>query len=320
MKNKYHYIDYKKEYKKYKNMIINLQKEKDSYIQKIIRLRNKENFEELSQEEVFPLSPTNQQVQNLSSFPKIYPQKDNPRGMIDILPLTEEEKETRTIEEQIRLLESEPLITFDREYLIDQEIDLFEQENFLYHGLRYGIDVNSSLRKGLEKLEGILKEGKILAGKYLEDYYPYSDNCNEGEYISLISYSDSIEFETFVGQNICLIISPFCQAYKTVYVPFDTWDYIKKNNIPIKNRYSYAHGEYQVKDSIPIEKVRAIGIPYLKIRLQQNLEVANKYKEGIIALLNHYNIDLPIVDINCYNQIIDQPKKRISDQKIYSKH
>lgn len=197
-------------------------------------------------------------------------------------------------------------------------MDLFDQESFLYHGLR-NFDNITSPKDGLEKLEGILKKGKILAGKYLEDYYPYSDNCNEGEYISLISYSDSIEFKTFVGENICLVISPFCQAYKTTYVPFDTWSYIKKNEIPIKNRYSYAHGEYHVKDSIPIEMVRAVGIPYLSIRLQQNLEVANSYKEGIITLLNRYNVNLPIIDINCYNQIIYQKEKRTSNQKTYSK-
>lgn len=86
--------------------------------------------------------------------------------------------------------------TFSDIYSIDYEPDINEINCFLYHGLRN--------QKNNDKLEGILKEGKILAGKYLNDYSYYSDNCNDGEYISLINYNNSIEFEEFVKKILAL--------------------------------------------------------------------------------------------------------------------
>lgn len=218
----------------------------------------------------------------------------------------------KSIEEQIYELEKKRQPTFKEEIEIEEETDLFEQDCFLYHGLRY-YDHDKRFQEGLKKLESILEKQNILAGKYLEDYYPYTDNCNEGEYVSLMRYNDSIEFSTFVKPNISLIVSPYCEAIKTTYVPCDTWDYLKKNNITLKNRYSYANEEYQVKDHIPLSMIRAIAIPYFSIRMQQGLDVANELYQNIKALLEKYNIDLPIVDIERYNQII------FPSSKIYKK-
>ena len=51
--------------------------------------------------------------------------------------------------------------------------------NYLYHGIRSP--------KQLEILKSIFRDNAILVGNYQKDYHPYSDNCNEGEYISLLS-------------------------------------------------------------------------------------------------------------------------------------
>lgn len=216
-------------------------------------------------------------------------------------PFTEEKPNKDDILELIEKLDTKETTTFQEEFSIDFESELSYPKRFLYHGLRF--------QKDLEKLEGILKERKILAGKYLKNYYNYSDNCNEGNYVSLAHYSSCIEFETFIRQNICLIISPLCEAQKTIFVPYHIWNYIKEHNIPTKNRYSYSNIEYQVKDFIPIEMIRAIGIPYLNIIITKGIEYAEKYKQDIINLLNKYNITLPIVDINNYNEIIYSPSK-----------
>lgn len=94
---------------------------------------------------------------------------------------------------------------------------------------------------------------------------------------------------------------------------YDMWYFMKKNNIEVKNRYSYARNEYQVKDGIPLDDVKAIGILFFDIRLSEGMDIANHYKQQIISLLDQYDIDLPIVDTSCYNQVIYQrnPSKRL---------
>lgn len=93
---------------------------------------------------------------------------------------------------------------------------------FLYHGIRF--DDN------FEKLEKIFKDKKILCGKKAGMYFGYDDNCNEGEYISLLEKEDSdeLEYKTFIEENISLIISPECDAIKCIYVPWDEWEEITK--------------------------------------------------------------------------------------------
>lgn len=174
----------------------------------------------------------------------------NPYDVFRTYELTTNEE--NRIMREIESLDKTQVITFAKEHFIDYEPKLFEYDRLLYHGLRF--------QQNLEKLEGIFKERKILAGKYLDNFFNYSDNCNDGEYVSVINYNDSVEFKSFISENICLVISPLCNAYKTVYVSHDIWNYIKKHNIPVKNRYSYAKHEYQVKDLIPIEMVKAVSV------------------------------------------------------------
>lgn len=92
MKNKYPNIDYKTEYKKYKKIITNMQKEQAYYIQKINQLENKETFEGFNQEETLLICPPNEETQNSSSFPKTDLQKKGSRVMIDELFVAEEKK------------------------------------------------------------------------------------------------------------------------------------------------------------------------------------------------------------------------------------
>lgn len=223
--------------------------------------------------------------------------------------------QTMSLDLQIKQLEEKKMITFQEECFLEEgDFDFFEVECFLYHGLRY-FDDKERFEEGLKKLTGILEKRKIVAGKYLEGYYPSLDNCNELEYVSLASYSDSIEFHTFVLPNICLLVRPSSPAYQTIYVPYETWEYMKKNKMELRNRYSYAHNEYHVKDSIPIDDVKAIGLPHFNIRLSEGLSTANYYKEQIIDLLAQYDIDLPIVDTSCYNQVIYQKEDSKKFQK-----
>lgn len=279
MKNRHTSInnrDYKKELIRYRNYVTNFKNSNLNYNQK-----KKKQYDQS-----LPLSLNPQDI--FDSYDSI---------------MSEENRIMR----EIKKLDENDLITFAEECYIDYEPKLFEQYYFLYHGLRF--------QQKLEKLEGIFKERKILAGKYLDDFFNYSDNCNDGEYVSVINYTNSFEFKGFVSENICLVISPLCDAYKTIYVTHDIWNYIKKNNISVKNRYSYAEHEYQIKDFIPIDMVRAIGIDYYRFCLLKGRDATDNLIQEIIDLLNYYNIDLPIVDIGKHNSIIYLSQKSYQKTK-----
>lgn len=173
--------------------------------------------------------------------------------------------------------------------------------NYLYHGIRF--------QNHLEKLESIFYDRAILAGNYQRNYYSYSDNCNEGEYISLISAIDgyNLIYKTFIMENISLVISTECNAIKTIYLPYDEWELISKRKT--KNRYSYAYGEYQVKQIIPIEMVKAIGLPAKYLKLIKKEHLIEIYQNDILHLMNKYSIYLPIVDTSDYNKILVVPEE-----------
>ena len=155
-------------------------------------------------------------------------------------------KEQSSIPYEVLKLESTEVITTnkDNEYTEYEDIPFNHYYSFLYHGIRF--------QKYLEKLENIFKEKKILAGKYLKNYYNYSDNCNKGQYVSLLNVSktNKVSFETFIEENISLLVTPYCNAIETKYVDFYTWDKIK--NLDLKQIYSYMPGECLCKDYIPI--------------------------------------------------------------------
>ncbi len=293
-------IDYQKELLKYKRAIVALTSDKESRKKVHVKIK-KIDFEDLFYDSYSSsLGLPKEEIQD--GFGYISCEREVIDMSID---------KNINIENKIAQLEKEPMITFQEEYGITEELDLFEQDKFLYHGIRFG--------NQLEVLEQILRDKKILAGKYIDGYYSFSDNCNDGEYVSLINYSDSTEFETFVRSNICFVISPLMDAYKTKYLSSEEWDYIKEHRIPVKNRYSYAKNEYQVKDEIPLEKVRAIGvsgISLLHMRLSKRNAEVNQYIQRIVDLLEKYSVDIPIVDIDCCNLELQYPHK----EKVKNKH
>lgn len=226
-----------------------------------------------------------------------------------IKKLTEYKSQLLSINDiKILELDDRPVQTFiDINEYIEDEPDITDFNCFLYHGIRF--------QQGLEKLEDIFKKKKLLAGKYLDDYRDYSDNCNEGEYVSLFGGEGytSQEYDVFVKPNVSLVISPFCCAYKTIYVPYDTWCYISDKKLSLNNRFSYMYNEYQIKDWVPIEMVRAIGIPYYLLSRTKSKEEAELLKNDVIALMDQYNISLPIVDTSNINRVLYNPE----DQKEY---
>ena len=93
----------------------------------------------------------------------------------------------------LQVLESEECLKTSEMTLYDEEItELSDCSDFLYHGIRF--------QGYLEKLEGIFKEKAILAGKYVDGYRSYSDNCNFGKYVSLLLWQgiDAIEYQECV--------------------------------------------------------------------------------------------------------------------------
>lgn len=187
--------------------------------------------------------------------------------------------------------------------------NLREIDSFLYHGIRY--------QEHLEILENIFKEGKILAAKNIPDFpeYRFSDNCNDGEYVSLLEYNIpdyQIEWDTFIKPNVTLVVSPKCNAKQTIYVPTYQWDDIKRNYSQTKNRYSYMEGEYQVKDYIPLSMIIAIGLPYEYLVETKSEEFANKYLEDTVDLMKAYKIYRPIIDTSFFNFILTEVKEPIT--------
>lgn len=215
---------------------------------------------------------------------------------------------------EIARIEKEPIITTNQNHEYDgNELERFDFiSDYLYHGIRF--------QKYLEKLENIFKERKILAGKYLPNYHFYSDNCNKGEYVSLLKYTNKtkLEYEVFILSNISLLVSPICNAIETKYVDFSTWENIQKEKYELKHIYSYMNGECQCKDFIQLELVKAIGVPYQMLRLRGKSEYANKLIEDIKILMEKYDIYLPIVDTSRYNFLIYKPniKQHIRIKKI----
>ena len=210
------------------------------------------------------------------------------------------------IPNEVKELEMTEIITTSR-YLEYEDMLSKHYTFFLYHCIRN--------QMYLEKLENIFKEKKIIAGKYIENYYNYSDNCNKGEYVSLLNSfeTNKISFDTFVLENISLLISPKCNAVQTKYVSYNTWEKIK--NLDLKHIYSYMIGEYMCKDFIPLEYVIAVGIPYKILVEKRSIEYVNKLIEDIVLLMEKYNILLPIVDTSRFNKNLVSPSLK-SNNKI----
>ena len=91
---------------------------------------------------------------------------------------------------------------------LEEELpDLSFTQCYLYHGIRF--------QNHLEKLESIFEKKAILAAKYLDNVMSYDDNCNDGEYVSLLKidpFEYSSMYDAFIRPNVTLVVSPFCEA------------------------------------------------------------------------------------------------------------
>ena len=219
---------------------------------------------------------------------------------------------SQNIPYEIKKIEQQPVITTNQNHEYDNdEYDNFDYTSeYLYHGIRF--------QTYLEKLENIFKERKIIAGKYLTNYQSYQDNCNKGEYVSLLKLlnDNKLEYKTFILENnVSLLVSPICNAIETKYVSYDIWNELQSKDYELKHIYSYMHGECMCKDYIPINFIKAIGIPYQRLVFYEKKEFADKLLEDIQILMKKYNIELPIVDISRYNIILSESNKNIKKYK-----
>ena len=207
------------------------------------------------------------------------------------------------IKYKIEQIEDTEVLTFcDTHPNAKDKTDISNMENYLYHGVRFD--------NSLKKFENILKTGKISCGKRNPYYFHYDDNCNEGEYVSLLEYNVGTKsmFNVFITRTISFVLFPDIGAIKTDYLPFNEWHLLVDMG-NLKHRYSYANGEYQVKDFIPIENVAAIGIPKAKMEEDGSGQYAMWLLEKVPELLDFYGINLPIVDPSNGNSLL------ISNQK-----
>ena len=206
--------------------------------------------------------------------------------------------------------ENEDIITTnqDGKYTENDNVSFRNMYGFLYHGIRF--------QDYLEKLESIFEGRKILAGKYIPNYYCYGDNCNKGEYVSVLNVqkTDGITFKTFIDENISLLITPFCDAIETKYVGFNIWNQIKDLNL--KQIYSYLPGECMCKDFIPLEFVKAVGVPYRHLIRTKGRDYADKLVEDIVSLMESYNISLPIVEPGRMNAILVNSNNKMVNNTI----
>lgn len=196
-------------------------------------------------------------------------------------------------EDSLKQLELEDEYRFlDIRCSIDQNPDIRSAYAHLYHGVR--MDPDHKI------FESILRDHKIKCSNKTDLYYRNgSDNCNEGEYVSLIhfEYEHEPEFQTFIEENVSFIISPRLNPVKCKYLPFEEWEKIKEKLPKTKHRYSYAKNEYQYPDYISFDYV--VGILY-PLRYYNYVNGFYKTQEDfahIKELLKEYGLDyLPILD------------------------
>ena len=79
---------------------------------------------------------------------------------------------------------------------------------------------------------------------------------------------------------------------------------IQDKQYQLKHIYSYMKGECLCKDFIPLDMVKAIGVPYQKLRLQGKEAHTIQLIDDIKKLMGKYDLYLPIVDTSRYNSIL----------------
>lgn len=181
---------------------------------------------------------------------------------------------------------------------------------FLYHGIRFD---------SLNRLESIFKTGYILPGNKIntsfksfngENKYLYinsysDENCNKGEFISVMPNENELEFNTFVRRNIFFIINPSVKAYKTNFLSYDDYIELRESNINYKNLYSYAHNEYLVEEPISLNDCLYLGIDYRYFYGDYDNTV-----KDVINLINAYEIKMPFIEYYNYDEIYNYEENK----------
>lgn len=208
-----------------------------------------------------------------------------------------------SILKKIESIEKQSIKTFNEEHTYDEQNKLCysslrfsDVSRYLYHGLRYG-----NVDEQLKTLRKIIDDGAILCSSLSECSFSMNDGCNGDEYISLMENNDNSisEFNAFVGGGISLIIDPkYIDAIKTDYLTESDYYKIKDQLHNYKHRYSWAKGEYQVKEKIDLKHVVAIGIP---THYFLHADVVSKIQE-----MFHSNFHVPIVNISSNNYVLEE--------------
>ena len=175
----------------------------------------------------------------------------------------------------------------------DEDVNIRNPYSHLYHGVRF--DSEHKL------FESILRDREIRCGKKTSLHsVDYSDNCNEGKYVSLTHYSGDVydlEFKTFIGENISFMISPKLNPLKCKYLPYDEWEMIKTKLPKTRHRYSYAKGEYQYPESFSLDYVEGILYPFNYYTCIYGFNKTQEDFEYVKELLIKYGFGgLPILD------------------------
>ena len=80
----------------------------------------------------------------------------------------------------------------------------------------------------------------------------------------------------------------------------------KDKSLELKNLYTYMRGECLIKDRVPLNMIKAAGVPYYYLSTNKSLEYAEKILNDVRELMNKYEIELPIVDTSRFNVSLDQ--------------
>ena len=193
-----------------------------------------------------------------------------------------------------------------------EDVNIRNPYSHLYHGVRF--DSEHKL------FESILRDREIRCGNKIDLLsVDYSDNCNEGKYVSLTDYSgffaSDLEFKTFIGENISFMIAPKLNPLKCKYLPYDEWEMIKTKLPKTRHRYSYAKGEYQYPECFSLDYVEGILYPFNYYSCIYGFDKTQEDFEYVKELLIKYGFEyLPILDqTDGFKVIKDQ--LTISDKK-----
>ena len=200
--------------------------------------------------------------------------------------------------------EKTPMKTYFEAYSLDSNDERYIKRFSLYHGLRDDY---------LAKLESIFQSKFILCGKKVPTHfisydgtekrisidYNDIDNCNQGDYISVMPYEpgddnfSELLFNAFIKERLFLVLKGNLPAMQTFYLDYSQYCRIvrQREEKQLKKLYSYGLGEYMVKDAISIDNILAVGINSRFFVGDYDSTV-----EQVINLLKHYEINIPFLD------------------------